>query len=53
MRFTAAWPSGSWTEDAPLAPNSPYAAAKAGGDLMARAYAQTHGAQRQHHSLLQ
>jgi dTDP-glucose 4,6-dehydratase len=34
--------SGSWTEDAPLAPNSPYAAAKAGGDLMARAYAQTH-----------
>ena len=35
--------SGSWTEDAPLAPNSPYSAAKAGGDLMARAYAQTHG----------
>lgn len=35
--------TGSWKEDAPLAPNSPYAAAKAGGDLMARAYAQTHG----------
>jgi dTDP-glucose 4,6-dehydratase len=35
--------SGSWTEDAALAPNSPYAAAKAGGDLMARVYAQTHG----------
>jgi dTDP-glucose 4,6-dehydratase len=35
--------SGSWTEDAPLAPNSPYAAAKAAGDLMARAYAHTHG----------
>jgi dTDP-glucose 4,6-dehydratase len=35
--------SGSWTEDAPLAPNSPYAAAKAGGDLMALAYARTHG----------
>ena len=35
--------SGSWTEDAQLAPNSPYAAAKAGGDLMARAYARTHG----------
>jgi dTDP-glucose 4,6-dehydratase len=35
--------SGSWTEDAPLAPNSPYAAAKAGGDLMVRAYARTHG----------
>ena len=33
----------SWTEDAPLAPNSPYSAAKAGGDLMARAYARTHG----------
>jgi dTDP-glucose 4,6-dehydratase len=36
-------PHGSWTEDAPLAPNSPYAAAKAGGDLMALAYARTHG----------
>jgi dTDP-glucose 4,6-dehydratase len=34
---------GSWSEDAPLAPNSPYAAAKAGGDLLARAYARTHG----------
>jgi dTDP-4-dehydrorhamnose reductase len=35
--------SGSWTESSPLDPNSPYAAAKAGGDLMARAYARTHG----------
>ena len=35
--------SGPWTEDTVLAPNSPYAAAKAGGDLMVRAYAQTHG----------
>ncbi len=35
--------TGSWTEDAPLAPNSPYAAAKAGGDLLASAYARTHG----------
>jgi dTDP-glucose 4,6-dehydratase len=35
--------AGSWAEDAPLEPNSPYAAAKAGGDLMARAYARTHG----------
>jgi dTDP-glucose 4,6-dehydratase len=35
--------SGSWTEDTPLAPNSPYSAAKAGGDLMARAYVRTHG----------
>jgi dTDP-glucose 4,6-dehydratase len=34
---------GRWTEDAPLAPNSPYAAAKAGGDLIALAYARTHG----------
>jgi dTDP-glucose 4,6-dehydratase len=34
---------GSWAEDAPLEPNSPYSAAKAGGDLMARAYARTHG----------
>jgi dTDP-glucose 4,6-dehydratase len=35
--------SGSWSEDAQLAPNSPYAAAKAGGDLMVRAYVRTHG----------
>jgi dTDP-glucose 4,6-dehydratase len=35
--------SGSWAEDAPLSPNSPYAAAKAGGDLIALAYARTHG----------
>ncbi|MFG1947697.1 dTDP-glucose 4,6-dehydratase [Nonomuraea sp. NPDC048826] len=34
---------GSWTEDAPLLPRSPYAASKAGGDLLARAYAITHG----------
>ncbi|TDC67370.1 dTDP-glucose 4,6-dehydratase [Micromonospora sp. KC207] len=34
---------GSWAEDTPLAPNSPYAAAKAGGDLIALAYARTHG----------
>jgi dTDP-glucose 4,6-dehydratase len=35
--------TGSWDESAPLAPNSPYAAAKAGGDLLARAYHVTHG----------
>jgi dTDP-glucose 4,6-dehydratase len=35
--------SGSWTEDAPLRPNSPYSAAKAGGDLLAEAFAHTHG----------
>ena len=34
---------GSWTEDAPLLPNSPYAAAKAGAELLVRAYAVTHG----------
>ncbi|WP_084964920.1 dTDP-glucose 4,6-dehydratase [Thermoactinospora rubra] len=34
---------GSWREDAPLAPRSPYAASKAGGDMIARAYAITHG----------
>ncbi len=36
-------PAGSWAEGAPLDPNSPYAAAKAGGDLLALAYARTHG----------
>ncbi|REE99048.1 dTDP-glucose 4,6-dehydratase [Thermomonospora umbrina] len=35
--------SGSWTEDDPLLPNSPYAASKAGSDLIARAYWRTHG----------
>jgi dTDP-glucose 4,6-dehydratase len=35
--------SGSWTEDSPVQPNSPYSAAKAGGDLLARAFAHTHG----------
>ncbi|BDH13428.1 dTDP-glucose 4,6-dehydratase [Streptomyces hygroscopicus] len=34
---------GSWTEDWPLAPNSPYAASKAASDLVARAYWKTHG----------
>ena len=35
--------SGSWAEDAPLEPSSPYAATKAGGDLLALAYARTYG----------
>ncbi|UQU68568.1 dTDP-glucose 4,6-dehydratase [Couchioplanes caeruleus] len=35
--------SGSWTESAPPAPNSPYAATKAGADLLALAYHRTHG----------
>ncbi|NEC66323.1 dTDP-glucose 4,6-dehydratase [Streptomyces sp. SID9727] len=34
---------GSWTEDCPLLPNSPYAASKACSDLVARAYWRTHG----------
>jgi len=34
---------GSWPEDHPLEPNSPYSASKAGSDLIARAYARTHG----------
>ncbi|MBO0875333.1 MAG: dTDP-glucose 4,6-dehydratase [Pseudonocardia sp.] len=36
-------PAGAWSENAPLDPNSPYAASKAGGDLIALAYARTHG----------
>ena len=35
--------SGSWTEDEPLLPNSPYSASKASSDLLARAYHRTHG----------
>jgi len=34
---------GSWTEDWPLSPNSPYAASKAASDLIALAYHRTHG----------
>ena len=33
---------GSWDEGRPLEPNSPYAASKAGSDLLARAYFRTH-----------
>jgi dTDP-glucose 4,6-dehydratase len=33
---------GSWPETDPLDPNSPYAASKAGSDLVALAYARTH-----------
>jgi dTDP-glucose 4,6-dehydratase len=35
--------SGSWPEDHPLGPNSPYSASKAASDLLALAYARTHG----------
>jgi dTDP-glucose 4,6-dehydratase len=35
--------TGSWPEEHALEPNSPYSAAKAGSDLLARAYHRTHG----------
>jgi dTDP-glucose 4,6-dehydratase len=35
--------TGAWTERSPVAPNSPYAATKAGSDLLALAYHRTHG----------
>jgi dTDP-glucose 4,6-dehydratase len=34
---------GSWDENSPLLPNSPYSASKAAADLLARAYFVTHG----------
>jgi dTDP-glucose 4,6-dehydratase len=34
---------GSWTEESPLAPNSPYSASKAASDLLALAFHRTHG----------
>jgi len=36
-------PVGEWTEEHILEPNSPYSAAKAGADLLARAYVVTYG----------
>jgi dTDP-glucose 4,6-dehydratase len=35
--------SGEWDENEPLLPNSPYAASKAGSDLMVRSFHKTHG----------
>lgn len=35
--------TGSFTEETPLAPNSPYSASKAGSDMMVRSYVQTFG----------
>ncbi|MBZ6135803.1 MULTISPECIES: dTDP-glucose 4,6-dehydratase [Streptomyces] len=35
--------AGSWTEDHPLEPNSPYSASKASADLVARSYFRTYG----------
>ena len=34
---------GSWDEECPLLPNSPYSASKAAADLLVRAYVRTHG----------
>ncbi|MGI8867713.1 MAG: dTDP-glucose 4,6-dehydratase [Mycobacteriales bacterium] len=34
--------TGSWPEESPLEPNSPYSASKASSDLIARAYYRTH-----------
>jgi dTDP-glucose 4,6-dehydratase len=36
-------PRGFFTEETPLAPNSPYAASKAAADLLVRSYAHTYG----------
>ncbi|SMP73161.1 dTDP-glucose 4,6-dehydratase [Desulfonatronum zhilinae] len=36
-------PEGLFTEDTPLAPNSPYSASKASADLLVRAYHETYG----------
>ena len=35
--------SGAFTEQSPIAPNSPYAASKASADLLVRSYCHTHG----------
>jgi dTDP-glucose 4,6-dehydratase len=35
--------SGSWNEDWPIQPNSPYSASKASGELLVRSYNRTHG----------
>ncbi|MFL5841449.1 MAG: dTDP-glucose 4,6-dehydratase [Thermoleophilaceae bacterium] len=34
---------GTFTEESPIAPSSPYSATKAGGDLLVQAHAHTHG----------
>jgi dTDP-glucose 4,6-dehydratase len=41
--FGALGPTGKFVESSPYAPNSPYAASKAGSDHLARAYAKTYG----------
>ncbi len=44
---------GSWDEEQPLEPNSPYSASKASADLLARAYHRTHGLPVIDHPVLQ
>ncbi len=41
--YGALGPEGRFTEASPLAPNSPYAASKAGSDLLVRAFVHTYG----------
>jgi dTDP-glucose 4,6-dehydratase len=41
--YGALGPEGRFTETSPLAPNSPYAASKAGSDLLVRAFVHTYG----------
>ncbi|MBI2816626.1 MAG: dTDP-glucose 4,6-dehydratase [Acidobacteria bacterium] len=41
--YGALGPTGEFTEQTPLDPNSPYAASKAGADMLARSYFRTHG----------
>ena len=42
-RSTGRSTTGSWDEEQPLEPNSPYSASKASSDLLARSYFRTHG----------
>ncbi|MBN1765084.1 MAG: dTDP-glucose 4,6-dehydratase [Sedimentisphaerales bacterium] len=41
--YGALGPSGYFTEETPLSPNSPYSASKASADMLLRAYHHTHG----------
>jgi len=41
--FGSAHPNQTFTAESPLAPNSPYSATKAAGELLARAFRKTHG----------
>ena len=45
--------TGAFTEETPLAPNSPYAASKAAADLLVRSYAHTFDFPARYHALLE